>query len=216
MHVARPRGGVLLAAASAVLAGVALIVLLVGEEGSERLLLTPAPAEVQAGVTVERATPACATAAPFVPSQIAVPGVVGRAEVRALPRDADHVPGVPPVSQKHAFAWDRPGIRPGEPRGNVLMNVHTWPDGSATGNALLRELHVGDRIDLFGEGRRLCYEVTERIEVHVDDGYPPYYDTEGPHQLAVVVCSGVRRGPGDWSHRTIWFARPMAQPPTPS
>lgn len=212
MDVVSRRGGVPLAAVTAVGAIVALVVFLVGEERSERLLLTPPPAAVQAGVTVERAVPACATAEPFVPSQIAVQGVVRRAEVMALPRDANRVPGVPPIGRKHTFAWDRPGIRPGEPRGNVLMNVHTWPDGSATGNALLRELRMGDRIDVFGEGRRLCYEVTERIEVAVEDGYPPYYDTEGPAQLAIVVCSGDRRGPGDWSHRTIWFARPVTQP----
>ena len=56
------------------------------------------------------------------------------------PRDAAGIPGVPPLSSagKTVFAWDREqGIRPGDRRGNVLLNAHTWPDGSALGNRLL-------------------------------------------------------------------------------
>jgi hypothetical protein len=36
-----------------------------------------------------------------------------------------------------------------------------------------------------------------------------YYSSTGPSRLAILVCSGRRRGPGDWSHRTIWFAKPI-------
>ncbi len=39
------------------------------------------------------------------------------------------------------------------------------------------------------------------------DGYPPYYDADGPPRVAIIVCSGTRTGPGEWSHRTIWFGR---------
>lgn len=146
----------------------------------------------------------------FRPRRVTVEGVIDDAEVRALPRDGDNVPGIPPVSDKQVFAWDRPGIRPGAPRGNVLLNAHTWPDGSAVGNAMLRELGKGDRIVLRGGDRRLCYEVTRRVEVRAADGYPPYFDTDGPPQVAIVVCSGERTGPGEWTHRTLWFASPTA------
>jgi hypothetical protein len=149
-------------------------------------------------------------AGPFTPKRITVPGIIRDAKVFALPRDGSNVPGVPPTAAKQAIAWDRPpGIRPGEPKGNVLINTHTWPDGSALGNDFLRELKVGKRIIVRNGDVEICYEVDKEIEVLASDGYPPYYDKEGPHQLALLVCSGRRLGPGNWTHRTIWFAKPV-------
>lgn len=147
-----------------------------------------------------------------VPTRIALPGVTGRVEVVTPPRDANGVPGVPPLTEagKTVFAWDREqGVEPGDPAGNVLLNAHTWPDGSALGNTLLDELHRGDRVVVLGDGKRLCYRVTERVEVLAEDGLPRYYETDGPPQLAVVVCSGRRLAPGVWEKRTVWFASPV-------
>lgn len=147
---------------------------------------------------------------PFTPTRITVQGVVREAKVLALPRDSSNVPRVPPTSQagKQQVAWDRPpGIEPGSPKGNVLLNAHTWPDGLALGNKFLKGLDEGDRIVLHGDGATSCYEVDKRIEVRASDGYVPYYDREGPPQVALLVCSGKRLGPGDWTHRTIWFAK---------
>jgi hypothetical protein len=59
-----------------------------------------------------------------------------------------------------------------------------------------------------GANARLCYRVTERIEVPVKPGLLRYYATDGPPQLAIVVCSGRRLGPGEWTKRTVWFASP--------
>ena len=129
------------------------------------------------------------------------------------PRDAAGIPGIPPLSSagKNVFAWDREqGIRPGDPRGNVLLNAHTWPDGSALGNRLLGSLDRGDRIRVRGANSQLCYRVTERVEVLAADGLPRYYAKDGRPQLAIVVCSGRRLGPGVWEKRTIWFASPRA------
>ncbi|MDZ5622326.1 class F sortase [Nocardioides bizhenqiangii] len=147
---------------------------------------------------------------PFTPHRIAIEGVVDRAEVVGVARDDRGVTGVLPISNKADVAWDLGGIRPGSHRGNVLLNTHTWPDGSALGNALLDRLREGDRIVLRGSnGVRQCYEVTREIEVLARAGYPPYYRTDGPHQVAIIVCSGTRSAAGEWSHRTIWFARPV-------
>lgn len=142
----------------------------------------------------------------FVPTRVGVEGVVRGAEVMGVPRDEAGIPGVPPVERKDVFAWDLGGVEPGSRRGHVLLNAHTWPDGSALGNHLLDGLQVGDRIELSRRGRLACYRVTERVEVAVEDGYPGWTTEEGPPQVVIVVCSGVRRGPGDWSHRTLWFA----------
>ncbi len=185
-------------------------VLLVGlvQEQSET-----APASPTVSATPFRTSSSCSSQAdePFTPSHITVPGVVRDAPVHALPRDSNDVPGVPPTTEagRWEFGWDRPpGIRPGSAQGNVLINAHTFPDGDALGNEFLDELDKGDRIIVRGKDAELCYKVSQRIEVRAADGYVPYYDREGPPQLALLVCSGERLGPGEWTHRTIWFASP--------
>jgi hypothetical protein len=147
----------------------------------------------------------------FRPRAVSVPGVTRRSSILAPPRDANGIPGVPPLTDagKRLFAWDREqGIRPGDRRGNVLLNAHTWPDGSALGNHLLAGLHRGDRVVVLGARARLCYRVTERVEVLAEQGLPRYYTKDGPPQLAILVCSGRRLGPGVWEKRTVWFASP--------
>lgn len=143
----------------------------------------------------------------FVPTQLSVQGVVRGAEVRGLPRDANGVPGVPPVNDKEVFAWDLGGVEPGSRAGHVLLNTHTWPDGSAMGNRLLANLGEGDRLVLRDdEGRVACYQVTSQVEVEPTNPPEGWSATDGAPQVVIIVCSGVRRGPGDWSHRTLWFA----------
>jgi hypothetical protein len=157
------------------------------------------------------------TASPsFVPRSIRIAGET--VPVIARPRDANGVPGTPPIdgTGKREFAFDTDqGIRPGDAAGHVLLNAHTWPDGSALGNRLLDQLGKGDRIVVRGAGAgtaapELCYRVTERVEVLASKGYPRYYATTGKPALAIIVCSGRRLGPGEWEKRTIWFAGPAA------
>ena len=123
------------------------------------------------------------------------------------------MPGVPPLTDagKREFAFDPDqDVRPGDRRGNVLLNAHTWPDGTGLGNQLLAGTHRGTRIVVAGGGHRLCYRVTRRIEVDATKPQPAYFATDGRPQLAIVVCSGERLGPGQWTKRTIWYASPGA------
>lgn len=143
----------------------------------------------------------------FVPTRLTVPGVVRNAEVIGVPRDAEGVVGVLPHADNRNFAWDLGGVEPGSPEGHVLLNTHTWPGGTAMGNRLLDGLQVGDELRLAGEdGAFACYRVGERVEVPVAEGYPGWSAKDGPPQVVIVVCSGQRLGPGDWTHRTLWFA----------
>ena len=156
--------------------------------------------------------------APFTPTRITVPDVTRNATVLALPRDAENVPQAPPISNtgKTEFAWSLPpDPMPGSARGNVLINAHTWPDDSALGNHLLDHLQVGGRIVVHGKSadgkpQTLCYRVTKRVVILASDGSYEYYERNGPPQLALIVCSPPRLGPGNWLHRTIWYASPMA------
>lgn len=159
--------------------------------------------------------PRCSNAKePFVPRTVSIPDVDDSITVLAMRRDRDGVPGSPPTTNegrfKMAFDLDS-GIRPGDDRGNALLNAHTWPDGSALGNALLAELQEGDRIVVRGKTGKLCYKVTDRVEVRDDDekALKRYYAHDGKPQIAIAVCSGRRLGPGHWTHRTLWFASPI-------
>jgi hypothetical protein len=157
-------------------------------------------------------TPTCSTAERrFLPTSVSIPGVAKKVSVLALARDAFDVPGVPPLtgSGKNEMAFDLgSGIRPGDPHGNALLNAHTYPDGSALGNKLLAGLHKGDPIIVAGPLGRLCYRVTDRVEVPWNDPGTRYYAKRGKPQIAIVVCSGERLGPGQWTKRTLWFAAP--------
>jgi hypothetical protein len=155
----------------------------------------------------------CSTAGhPFVPRTISLQGIGDRIPVIALPRDSGNNPGVPPIDRagKTEMAFDLgSGIKPGDPQGNSLFNAHTWPDGSALGNRMLADLQEGDGIVVSGKPGWICYRVTERVEVSAEDPGKRYYATTGKPQIALVVCSGRRLGPGRWTMRTIWYASPV-------
>ncbi|WP_436698774.1 class F sortase [Nocardioides sp. BYT-33-1] len=153
---------------------------------------------------------------PFRPHRVTVPGL--KREVTVLPRGRERsgVPKPPPLTArgKKRLAWDRT-IRAGESHGVVRLTAHTYPSsaGPALGNRLLRKLKVGAVLEVTGrDGQRLCYRVSERRRVRAAASVAAYYSSGGRPRLAILVCSGVRRGPGDWSHRTIWFAEPVSAP----
>jgi hypothetical protein len=172
------------------------------------------PATGPTAAPAARPTPACTTAVGrFVPTAVSIPGVAREVSVIGLRRDRAGIPGVPPISRtgKTEMAFDLgSGIRPGDPGGNALLNAHTWPDGSALGNKLLAKLKAGGRIIVKGPLGRICYRVTDRVEVPVTDEGIRYYAKLGQPQIAIIVCSGRRLGPGRWTKRTMWFASPMA------
>lgn len=183
------------------------------ESATATATVTATPSSSPSPAKARPAAATCTPAArqPFGPQRITVPGVTRNAAV-VRPTREDGVPGTPPLTSygKTLFAFDlAQGVQPGDSAGNVLLNAHTWPDGTALGNRLLAGLQEGDKIVVQGDGAaRLCYRVTERVEVLASKGLARYYDQDGPPQLAIVVCSGRRLGPGVWEKRTVWFASP--------
>ena len=192
-------------------------------------LVAVSGAALAASGTTAEATPAWAQAETpnaacaevdngFTPTSLTIPGVVGKTRILGLGRDQLGVPRTPPLTErgKWQFAWDQASrIRPGDPRGVVRLNAHTYPQdgsrGAALGNVLLDRLQTGAGLEVSGSnGERLCYQVVRKVEVRAERSLPSYYSTTGPSRLAILVCSGRRRGPGDWSHRTIWYAEPVA------
>ena len=148
---------------------------------------------------------------PLTPKRITVQGVTTKAKVIMPKRLAGRVPGDPPLTEagKEMFAFDKyTGIYPGTPFGVVRMNAHVWPDGSAVGNRMLKNLKIGNRIVVFGLTKKLCYRVVDKVVVDADKTLLRYYRTDGKPRLGIVVCSGKRLGPGNWTKRTVWFAKP--------
>jgi hypothetical protein len=146
---------------------------------------------------------------PFTPTTIDLQGVRKGLPVVALKRDWNDVPGVPPVSATHTVAFDAPGPHPGARHGLVRLNAHTWPNGAALGNELLGKFNVGDVLTLRDGTKKLCYRITDRVQV---DGYATYdrfYDLDVKPEVAIIVCSGQRLGPGNWNKRTVWWGKPI-------
>lgn len=151
----------------------------------------------------------------FWPTRSNVKGVARGVPVLAVGRSRSGVPNTPPLTSlgKRSFGWDKKGPAPGSRHGNVRFNAHTYPDGSALGNKLLARLWVGQIIVVKNSyGKVTCYQVTKRKSVRPRSytALVAYYNTSGPPKLAIAVCSGKRLGPGNWTMRTIWFARPVA------
>ncbi len=182
-----------------------------------------APWVASAHADATRARTGCApTEGGFAPRSLTIDGLLRPTKVLARGEDRYGVPQPPPLTDrgKWQLAWDKAaGVSPGDTSGVVRLTAHTYPQdparedagAPALGNLLLAGLGSGAVLAVEGAGgTRLCYQVTRRQQVRATDSLAGYYDTTGAPRLAILVCSGVRRGPGDWSHRTIWWAKPLA------
>lgn len=212
---------VLIVLAVVIVLVVALVAILLAGSQTAAAKMTP-PQVVRASTTLTQRPCAPGAPGPFIPTEFDIPGVITPAPVLALPRDSRGTPDVAPltVAGMHEFAWDEApvpgvpaaiGISPGSGQGNALFNAHTWPwpAGGALGNDMLLRLRPGKVIMLHGKNVTQCYRVTKQIQVPAVGEYPNFYNRTGPPQIAIIVCSGVRAGPGDWLSRTIWFASPF-------
>ncbi len=178
----------------------------------------PALGAAPAGTETIGATTRCHSSdQAFAPVRLAVDHVLPATRVLSRGQDAYGVPEPPPLTRRGRWqlAWDREsGVLVGDSAGVVRMTAHTYPRVAgrfpALGNLLLARLHPGARLVVSGAGgERLCYRVTRRRTIRSTATSDDFYDTTGAPRLAILVCSGTRRGPGDWSHRTIWWAEPV-------
>lgn len=176
--------------------------------------ISATPATAVAAAPARTAAACVAPGAPFAPTVTSIPAIGRSVDVVGVRRTAAGAVGSPPVSKRGKWLVGLdPQTWPGDGEGTVIMAAHTWPDGSALGNALLRSLRAGDRLVLGnGDGAAACYRVTKRRKYGAT-GVPrkKAFRWWGPEQLVIVVCSGKRLGPGRWSHRTIWYATPVAE-----
>lgn len=120
---------------------------------------------------------------------------------------------------KDKIGWFEYGPKPGENKGNVIIDGHTYRDGSAVFKPdFSSRIQVGSRYTIVVDNGAECvYEVTEvfrainklteysdMVEKH------DFYDMDGPERSFGVTCSGSynseRRTHEDV---TAWFAKPV-------
>jgi hypothetical protein len=155
----------------------------------------------------------------FVPARAEIPAIGRTVKVIQVERKSNGQIGAGPTTTegKWLMAMD-PKTKPGSHQGSVLLSGHTWPDGSALGNAMLDHLWAGNGIVLYTGYTRACYRIGKRESYPADEVPGWAFRTNGYEQVVIVACSGKRLGPGNWTRRTLWYATPWVpeSPPKPS
>lgn len=138
-------------------------------------------------------------------------GDLGPRSVARLPRQPDGSSPVPPDFAKDIYAWDNQGGEIGDDEYKAYFTAHTYSsDDSALGNQLQDHLGVGGLIRVTDtDGRVICYEVAERVEVLEADYIEAVTDRPSQGVMVISVCSGLEGKV--WTKRTIWFAK-LVQP----
>ena len=155
----------------------------------------------------------------FVPARAEIPAIGRTVKVIQVERESSGQIGAGPVTEEGKWLMSMdPKTKPGSHQGSVLLSGHTWPDGSALGNAMLDKLWAGNGIVLYTGNTRACYRINKRQSYPVDDVPRRIFRTSGYEEVVIVACSGDRLGPGNWTRRTIWYATPWVpeEPSKPS
>ena len=149
----------------------------------------------------------------FAPTEVVVPGT-GSRDVQSLAPEDDGTAPAPTGLDPSVFAWDNTSAK-ARGGGSLILTAHTYPgDTNALGNQLIRQLKPGEMLRVRGTNGVACYRVQERRFVPLaskeaaQDALNKMY-VDQSHKLVIYVCDGLRRGPGDWSARTVWFATPV-------
>lgn len=153
----------------------------------------------------------------FDPTRAQLPSLGRTVKVVEVQRTSSGAIGAVPTTDNNKWVMSMdPQTRPGSHHGTVILAGHTWPDGSALGNAMLANLQPGDQIVLTANGKQACYQITERESYPVN--HVPArkaFRSDGPSRIVIVACSGKRLGPGNWSRRTLWYGSPVKDAPPP-
>ena len=153
----------------------------------------------------------------FVPKYAGIPAIGRAVKVIQVQRQSNGQIGAGPTTTEGKWWMSMdPKTKPGSHQGSVLLAGHTWPDGSALGNAMLEHLWTGNGVVLSNGDTRACYRVNRRKSYPVNDVPGSAFRTSGPEQVVIVACSGKRLGPGNWTRRTLWYATPWVPAPPPS
>lgn len=163
---------------------------------------SPAPAATSPATSKTTASRGCR---PGVPERLIIPALGVDAGVQKIGVDRTATPdssgkyplGVP--TDKTEAGWYAEGPEPGAGSGTVLMNGHTYRDGSAIFKAdFAKAIQQGQRIDVVVDNGTRCPYRISRVwrEVNSKHDYPRIvesqhlYDFSGPERLFLATCGG--------------------------
>ena len=177
---------------------------------------TPTPTPTPAATPTPTPTPSpdqCTTATGgFQASTLEIPDLGVSSHVMSVAYDDEGNPGAPPLDDAQGTAWFNGSAQVGSDQGTSMLNIHTYRNGGALGNQLLDELSNGATLELTdGSGNTACYEVYERVKVHVDTVTDAELDRlhadSGDPEAVIVVCDDFNWDEEFWETRVLWYAK---------
>lgn len=199
MPLPRPAYGVLAAGLAVCLAGA---------------LLTQGGPARQVGVIPRPrppAQPGPALVAQARPVGLRLPGEAGPSSVVPVTVDAGGALAVP--EDPATLGWWSGGAMPGAGRGSIVIDGHI--DSSRYGAgvfAQLRDLHVGDSIEVATAGESRTYAVTGRRQFDKTALPAEVFDQTVGERLVLITCGGTfNRQSRHYSQNTVVYAVPSPQ-----
>jgi hypothetical protein len=125
--------------------------------------------------------------------------------------------GTPSDSQRTSAGWF-PSVLAGADHGTVLMDGHTYHDGSAIFKPSFKQtVRPGMVMRLAcADGHAFSYRVAEVVVDLSPASYPRFvtsrdlYAADGPAQLVMVTCTDYLPAQRVWANRAVVIATPMA------
>ncbi|MEP6631628.1 MAG: class F sortase [Lapillicoccus sp.] len=124
--------------------------------------------------------------------------------------------GTPSDAQRTSAGWF-PSVLAGAPRGTVLMDGHTYHDGSAIFQPSFKQsVRPGMVMRLScADGHAFSYRISEVVLDLTPTTYPQFvtgrnlYSPEGPAQLVMVTCTDYIPAQRVWANRAVVIATPI-------
>jgi len=160
--------------------------------------------------------PAVASGRPCRPVRFAMTALGIDTSVVALSLTSGGDLGTPSDGDKKSAGWF-PSVLAGAARGTVLMDGHTYHDGSALFTlGFARQVRTGMVMRLScADGHAFSYRLSE-ITLDVSPAsYPGFvtsralYSADGPAQLVIITCTDYIPAQRVWAHRAILIATPV-------
>jgi len=131
--------------------------------------------------------------------------------------DASGNLGVPSDADKKKAGWYPNAVLAGSSRGSIIMDGHTYRDGSAIFTTSFDStVRVGMTVGLSCGGGTFPYRISElKLNLNVGD-YSGFVDgrrlyaPDGPAQIVMVTCTDWNPVSGTYDRRAILIATPMS------
>ncbi|MFQ1002580.1 class F sortase [Modestobacter sp. SSW1-42] len=195
----------LLAVALAVVALVAVVIVVTGQQKAPQPAVSadpgvtssaPAPSSAAPSPVAPAAPPAEATTAPVEqvaqPVSVSVPAIGVTSDLLRLGLNDDGTVQVPPLGPDDQVGWYERGPAPGAV-GPALLLGHV--DSAAAGPGVFFELgavQAGDEVEVTRADGTVAVFAVDRVEVHPKDDFPTIevYGNTPDAQLRLITCGG--------------------------